>query len=397
RSRSANGGTYNWMEDGQYHRVRIEALRTSSSQTYQVKAWVDCEESASPYTACPASEYIYFQDVYSPYNNSSYPPKINRTQQLSSTLNSLFDQILFGFTEGTGGSTQHISISNFAIYFPAYSISPAGESFTGGANTGTINVITAASSCTWTAVSNNTSWLTITSGASGTGNGIVSYSLAANTGAARTGTITISGQLFTVTQAGCTYTVGTPSSLSFASGGGSGTVSVTASAGCSWTTSNNGNTWITITPASGTGTGAAQTVNYTVAAGTGAPRTGTMTIAGQTFTVTQAGCTLTIADNSFACKSSTASNRVYIKVFLTDGAGGPVTDATVTYSVSGGGGSGTLTNNGGGWYGGTRTSNCGLGGDCARTGNLSGSRTVTVTATRAGCAGSPLTKTMTVP
>ncbi len=41
----------------------------------------------------------------------------------------------------------------------------------------------------------------ITSGASGTGNGTVNYSIAANTGVQRVGTMTISGQTFTVTQA----------------------------------------------------------------------------------------------------------------------------------------------------------------------------------------------------
>jgi hypothetical protein len=245
----------------------------------------------------------------------------------------------------------------------------------------------------------NDAWITITGGASGAGPGTVTYNVAANaTGASRTGTITIADQTFSVTQPSCTYTVGTPSTLSFAANGGSGTVSVTASAGCPWTTSNNGNAWITITPTDSTGTGAAQTVNYTIAANTGVARNGTMTIAGQTFTVTQSAyCMLTIVDDSFACKSGTGSSRVYIKVYLEDGLGNAVTDATVTYSVSGGGGSGTLTNLGGGYYGGTQTSNCGIGGSCARTGNLTGSRIVTVTATRAGCAGSPLTKTMTVP
>jgi hypothetical protein len=45
--------------------------------------------------------------------------------------------------------------------------------------------------------------VTITGGASGTGNGTVSYSVATNTGASsRSGTLTIAGQTFTVTQSG---------------------------------------------------------------------------------------------------------------------------------------------------------------------------------------------------
>jgi len=53
--------------------------------------------------------------------------------------------------------------------------------------------------CSWTAAS-NASWLTITSPTSGNGNGGITYSVARNTGPARTGTMTIAGQTFTVTQ-----------------------------------------------------------------------------------------------------------------------------------------------------------------------------------------------------
>jgi hypothetical protein len=50
--------------------------------------------------------------------------------------------------------------------------------------------------------------LTITSGASGSGNGTVAFSIAANTGPARTGTLTIAGSTFTVSQAGTTSVSG---------------------------------------------------------------------------------------------------------------------------------------------------------------------------------------------
>jgi hypothetical protein len=82
----------------------------------------------------------------------------------------------------------------------------------------------------------------------------------------------------------CTYSI-SPTSASFASGGGTGSVSVTAGTGCSWTAVSNA-TFITITSGgSGSGNG---TVNYSVASNSGASRNGTMTIAGRTFTVSQA-------------------------------------------------------------------------------------------------------------
>src|SRR5205085_2296676 len=61
----------------------------------------------------------------------------------------------------------------------------------------------AGSGCAWTA-SSGASWVTITSGASGSGNGTVGYSVAANTGAARSATLTIATKTFTVNQAGTT-------------------------------------------------------------------------------------------------------------------------------------------------------------------------------------------------
>ena len=57
--------------------------------------------------------------------------------------------------------------------------------------------------CIWTATS-NVSWITITSGNSGTGNGLVNYLVSANSGSQRIGTMTIGGQTFTVSQEGST-------------------------------------------------------------------------------------------------------------------------------------------------------------------------------------------------
>jgi hypothetical protein len=95
--------------------------------------------------------------------------------------------------------------SNEVVYVSqascAYSISPAGLSFGGSGGTGVVNVSTPAS-CTWTAVS-IAPWIVITSNSSGTGNGSVTFSVMSNTGSAsRTGTVTVAGNTFTVTQLG---------------------------------------------------------------------------------------------------------------------------------------------------------------------------------------------------
>lgn len=82
-----------------------------------------------------------------------------------------------------------------------YSINPTSSSQPATGGTGTVSV-TAGTGCSWTAVSNST-FITITSGSSGSGSGTVGYSVAANTATtSRTGTLTIAGITFTVTQAG---------------------------------------------------------------------------------------------------------------------------------------------------------------------------------------------------
>lgn len=170
----------------------------------------------------------------------------------------------------------------------SYYVSPLTNSVAAAGGTGLV-LITTNPSCSWTAKS-NAAWITITAGSTGTGSGAVSYTVAANTSSgSRTGTLTIADQTHTVTQAGataCSYSLNA-SGDNFSAAGGSAGVLVTTTSGCSWTAASN-NAWITITAGStGTGNG---TVSYTVAANSATTqRTGTMIIAGQTFTVTQAG------------------------------------------------------------------------------------------------------------
>jgi hypothetical protein len=170
----------------------------------------------------------------------------------------------------------------------SFMIAPVSQAFTAGGGAGSVN-ITAQSGCGWTAQS-NASWLTISSANSGSGNGMINFTVAANTNTtSRNATLTIAGQTFTVTQAGCTLTI-SPASQSFEPMGGTGSIIVTAAGGCAWTATSNAN-WLTITSgSSGAGSGA---VSYSVAVNTSSgPRTGTLLIADQTFTVTQVGVRL---------------------------------------------------------------------------------------------------------
>lgn len=172
-----------------------------------------------------------------------------------------------------------------------FSLSAVAGSAAAAGTTGTFDVRTA-DGCAWSAGS-NAAWLTVTGGASGTGNGTVRYEVAANTGPQRTGTMVAGGQTFTVTQTGgCAYAI-SPSSQNVGTSGGTASVAVTAPAGCSWNATSNAG-WIGLTSgSSGSGNG---TVQLTVAANADAERRGTVTIAGQTFTVIQSsGCTFSLA------------------------------------------------------------------------------------------------------
>jgi hypothetical protein len=135
---------------------------------------------------------------------------------------------------------------------------------------------------------NNDPWIAITSNPSGSGNRQVAFSVASNVDSTttRTGTLTIAGRTFTVTQAGCTYALGGTGRSVPASGVQGASLGVGAPAGCAWTMISHAS-WITITSGpSGSGNGQ---VVFSVAANQAAtPRTGTLTIPGRTFTVTQA-------------------------------------------------------------------------------------------------------------
>jgi hypothetical protein len=177
-------------------------------------------------------------------------------------------------------------------------ISPTSQSVAAAGGPGAPITVAVAGSCQWT-VTSGAPWITINSGAMGTGNGAVTFSVAANLGASRTGTLTIASRPFTVTQgasgspappppppppATCSYSI-SPRTDSVPVVGGAGTVDVSTTTACAWTASSNA-TWITVTSgASGAGDGR---VGYLVLANVGGSRTGTITIGGQPFTVTQA-------------------------------------------------------------------------------------------------------------
>jgi hypothetical protein len=190
----------------------------------------------------------------------------------------------------------------------AFALSPAIQNLDGPGGPGSVTV-TAGASCPWTAVSNNP-WITITVGKSGNGNGTVAFTVAPNNGLERTGTLTIAGQNVTVTQSSyCNFGI-TPDERDFGAAATSTTVNVQAGIDCTWVSTSTVN-WLTIA-AGANGIGNAPVV-INVAANTGPARTGLVVVAGQPFTVNQAGgCTYTLsrANQDFNASGGTNSFNV---------------------------------------------------------------------------------------
>ncbi len=164
-------------------------------------------------------------------------------------------------------------------------ISPSTGHFTANGGASLVSVATSSPNCTWTTYE-SLSWVSLST-TGGTDNGTVTINVSANSGTARSGSVTIAGKTYTISQsaAPCTYNI-LPSSGSFTADGGTGSVSVTASStSCAWTASES-LSWVSLSTAGGTGNG---TVTVNVTANTGvAARFGSVLIAGKSYIINQA-------------------------------------------------------------------------------------------------------------
>ena len=193
----------------------------------------------------------------------------------------------------SGVNPQAISITQAAAYIPVLSVSPTSLNF---ATSGGQQTFTISSNTSWNIVSSDSSRFKV-SPASGSSNGTVTVTVAANTATTQqTATITVYGtgvtpQTISITQDAAvpptpTLTV-SPISLNFASSGEQQTFTVTSNA--DWTISSS-DSWLTVSPALGSNNG---TVTVTAAENTATTqRTATITISGtgitaQTISVSQ--------------------------------------------------------------------------------------------------------------
>ena len=223
----------------------------------------------------------------------------------------------------------------------SYSLTSSSGSAAAAGGSGSVG-IAAASSCAWTA-SPGVPWIMITGASSGAGSATLHFTVTPNGGVApRTGTIDVEGTLYSLTQFGssCSFAI-SPGSLSAPVAGGTAVVNIAASdPSCSWSASS---VRMGIAPLSGTGNG---TVTVTVPQNATAPMGDmlTATIAGQPFTVNQAGFNCYVLLSPYEASSPAAGGSGSVVVTPAAGcsydtAGGP-SWVSVT---SGGSGTGPAT------------------------------------------------------
>jgi Domain of unknown function (DUF5666)/Putative binding domain, N-terminal/Viral BACON domain len=227
-----------------------------------------------------------------------------------------------------------------------FNVAPPSEPFENNGGEGTIRITASAPNCAWTAAS-SVPWITVVAGG-GSGSGTARYVVAPNPGAARTGAVVVGTTAVTVTQAaapvapGCEFTV-SPQSESVGAGGGDGTIRVTASASsCAWTAVSNV-AWITLSPGGGNGNG---NVRFVVAANSGGARSGTLTVARATITVTQAAaaaCEFDVSPRTASFEARGGEESIRVDPSGSNCAWTAVSHAPwITLSTGGGSGSGRV-------------------------------------------------------
>ncbi len=112
----------NWLEDGLSHQLRFEIIRPLSPTEdgkddtlydYQLKIWIDCE-------GCTAGELDAIENVRATFSRSAQielTVQNSNSLELEQAIHDNLKRILFGFTQGTGGAIQNITLRNFELYF----------------------------------------------------------------------------------------------------------------------------------------------------------------------------------------------------------------------------------------------------------------------------------------
>jgi len=91
---------------------RIDDSASADYRKYKIRVWL------KPYAVYTDSNGVKLDDTSQKFNkNNDFSPDFQQTITLSQTWHDNFDRILFGWTQGTGGLSQTVTITNFRIDF----------------------------------------------------------------------------------------------------------------------------------------------------------------------------------------------------------------------------------------------------------------------------------------
>jgi hypothetical protein len=273
---------------------------------------VDISPSSASFSDAPASgTFSVSAASHCAWSATSDSPWLSVTAGNSGTGSETVSYALAGNREATS-RTGRISVGQrtFTVQQAGdtrpsvceYSVTPLSFSPCMSAPYTMSAAITTQQGCTWTA-SAGTSWISMAGGQSGSGPGVISFTVSDNWDAPRSGVVMVrwptetAGQNLQVAQAGCYYAVST-SAISIAAAGGNGQFNVVQTSDpiscgsatqdrCRWTAQSDV-PWITITttmPQAGD-----NPVAFSVAVNSsGAARTGRITVRDKVVQVTQSG------------------------------------------------------------------------------------------------------------
>jgi hypothetical protein len=220
-----------------------------------------------------------------------------------------------------------------------FDVSPEAAAFPKDGGNGTVTVA-APPGCGWIAAA-NVAWITISSGASGSGSGTIDYTVAENNATtARAATVTAAGRAVQITQAGeplaCEYSVA-PVELSTCMSAAVLTAIITTQQGCTWTAQPSAS-WMGVSAEHGTGPLA---IHIAVGDNYDAPRQGLLFVRwpsptqGQNVRLAQAGCRYAVTQTTFSVPAAQSAQTFFV-VQQSDPTecGGPLQDRCVWSAVT---------------------------------------------------------------
>jgi len=262
-----------------------KAIKKWTAATGAVTTWASQPYWSPESVAVDGGGNVYIADMYSYTIKKRATANTNVTTLVSSGLNGPYCVAV----DGAGNVYIADYFANAVRELPLAFLDPTpkSEGAAGGSDVLPVVLPATANLLTPFSPSGDQPWLTI----NGTTNGAVNFSFASAT-SNRLARITLLGQAIPISQE-LLYSLGQTASLEGPGAGTDSTMLRTTPASGPWTATANA-AWLHLNAANQSGAGGTN-VFFSFEANTGPTRTGTLTIAGRTLTVTQAGSTYTAA------------------------------------------------------------------------------------------------------